>query len=248
MKTIFELTIASLKSRYRNTWGGILWVHLNPIIIYAVHCFIFSKILNLKMPNIPLYLLGGVLPWAFFSQTVEASSSVLVTSRELIRSFSISPILLTTVLVIENFLTFLISFFIVAIIIYLFNPFPLNGLILLPTSMFAFFLFTLCISISLSILNVFYRDVRFLTSYLLNVMFYMTPILYPESLIPPHLAWIAKINPIYKVIKPLRSCVYELNTQSSSIDFLYSLIILVFTTIVTFLIWKKHRNELIQNL
>lgn len=161
MKLIWELTKASLKSRYRNTWGGFLWVHLNPIFTYTTHCFIFSKILNLNMPNIPLFLLGGVLPWSFFALSVEMASTSLVNARDLIKSFSVSPLIIATVLVIENFLSFLISFTLLCVVLFFYQRYPLNGFLYLPFALAIFFVFTLFTSITLSVLNVFFRDVRF---------------------------------------------------------------------------------------
>jgi lipopolysaccharide transport system permease protein len=248
VKTVRVLTLASLKSRYRNTWGGFFWVHFNPLITYAVHCFIFSKILRLNMPNISLFLLGGVLPWSFFSSSVESASGALISSRDLIRSYSVSPLVITTAMVIENFVNFLISFTFLTIILFFTNNFPLNGFVYLPFAMLSFFLFTLFSCISLSILNVFYRDVRFITSFVLNILFFITPILYPESFIPNHLKWITIFNPIYKVILPIRSCIYEFNSPANLENSIWALSTIVISLLMTLFIWKKFRNELIQKL
>lgn len=193
-------------------------------------------------------MLGGVLPWTFFSISIEMAPAALVSSRDLIRSFSVSPLTIITSLVIENFINFLISFSILSAIIFFINGFPLKGFIYLPFAMLTFFLFTLFTCISVSILNVFYRDVRFITSFVLSIMFFLTPILYPEKFIPLEYRWITTFNPIYKVILPLRSCIYEFNAPINFINSGLAVIVVSFSLLISITIWKKFKNELIQKL
>lgn len=79
-------------------------------------------------------------------------------------------------------------------------------------------------------------------------MFFLTPILYPEKFIPLEYKWITIFNPIYKVILPLRSCIYEFNAPINFINSGLAIIVVSFTLLISITIWKKFKNELIQKL
>lgn len=240
--------MASIKSRFRQTWGGLIWVLLNPIVTYLVHCFLLAKILKLNIPNLPLYLMGGVLPWSFFTTTLDMSASVLISSRSLLCSFSISPFVIVAIMVLENFITFLMSFSIVAVLLLAFYGFPLQNLYFLPFAIVMLFLFTTFIATSIAILNVFYRDLKFIVSFLLSVCFFLTPILYPEERFPINYKWIVDYNPIYKVILPLRSCIYDFHITINLPQVFHAVFTVFLAFIFTNLIWKKYKNELIKRL
>jgi ABC-type polysaccharide/polyol phosphate export permease len=245
---IRELVLASLKSRFRQTWGGLVWVLLNPLITYLVHCFILAKVLNINLPNLPIYLLGGVLPWSFFSSTMEMSPNVLKQSRELLHSFSVSPFVIVTIVVVENFVTFFMSFSLLAFILACFYKFPLHNLYFFPIATILFFSFTLLVSISIAILNVFYRDIRFIVSFLMSILFFLTPILYSETKFPPQYLWIVHFNPLYKVLLLFRVCIYEFETQLSIQLVSEALLTIFLTFLLTTAVWNKYKYELAKQI
>ena len=69
LKQSVALTIANMKSRYRRTFAGFIWVIMNPILVFLIQNFVFRNILNIKIDHYVLFLLGGLLPWIFISQT-----------------------------------------------------------------------------------------------------------------------------------------------------------------------------------
>jgi ABC-type polysaccharide/polyol phosphate export permease len=245
---IQELVLASLRSRFRQTWGGLVWVLLNPLITYIVHCFILAKVLNINLPNLPIYLLGGVLPWSFFSTTLEMSPTALKNSRELIHSFSISPFTIIAIIVVENFVTFLMSFTVLAIALSFFYQLPLQNIYFLPFAAMLFFIFTFFVSISIAILNVFYRDIRFIVSFAMSILFFLTPILYSEKKFPTQYIWIVNYNPLYKVLLLFRACIYEFETPLSFLVIVNALITIFLVFLLTVAIWNKYKNELAKQI
>lgn len=248
IQIIKELVSASLKSRFRQTFAGVAWVLLNPLVTYLVHCFILARVLNINLPDLPIYLLGGVLPWSFFSTTLEMSPTSILNSKELVRSFSISPFIVVTIVVVENFITFLMSFAILAVSLSFFYSFPLHNIWFFPFALMIFFIFTLLTSISLAILNVFFRDIRFIVSFAMSILFFLTPILYSEKKFPTEYRWIVDYNPIYKVLNTFRACIYEFETPLSLDLVLKALLSIGLIFLVTLFIWKKYNHELAKQL
>lgn len=245
LNIVVDLINTSLRQRFRKTIAGFIWVILNPIITYLVHCFLLSKILNIQINNIGTFLLGGVLPWAFFTNTIEMSVAQMTNSRNLLQTFNLPPQLLVVSLVLENFILSAISFVTIGIVLYFIEPFPILKLGLVFISALFLLTFTFMISFSLSFLNVFYRDVKFVTSFLLSILFFLTPIFYPENLFPQNYDFIYKYNPIYTMIKPIRLALLEdltLNTAVTTI-FFAPLVTLIATFLLTTVIWKKYRHE-----
>src|ERR1035437_5970491 len=87
IRQVRALTVANLKSRYRKTFVGFLWVILNPLILYGVQSLVFMKFLKLQVPNYTLFLLSGLLPWVFIVQSVEMCTSLIVINGKLFKSF-----------------------------------------------------------------------------------------------------------------------------------------------------------------
>ena len=111
----FFLTKAQMKSRYRKTIAGFLWVVLNPILLFAVHAVIFKAILKIDIPNYFLFLLGGLLPWVFITSNMMMTTNAFIAQREIIRTFTLSPVSLIFAHTIDNFINFLAAFLILFI-------------------------------------------------------------------------------------------------------------------------------------
>ena len=73
IRQLISLTFANMKARYRKTLAGFIWVILNPIILYSVQSIVFRKILKIDVPDYSLFLMGGLLPWIFITNTLEMS-------------------------------------------------------------------------------------------------------------------------------------------------------------------------------
>ena len=98
----YQLTLAALIIRYRRTSLGLAWVVLNPIFVLIVQSLVFSRVLNIKIDHYVLYLVAGLLPWLFISQTLEMGTAQLKSNSLTIKAFFLQPYLLTISLVFEN--------------------------------------------------------------------------------------------------------------------------------------------------
>ena len=127
-----DLTVASLKSRYRKTFAGFIWVVLNPLMMFGVQSLVFKTFMRIQVPDYNLFLLGGLLPWIFFSSTIQMTTPLFVTQSYLLRSFKINPMVILTSQVIDNFINFIASFLLILLPFYISSDRSLSALLLLP--------------------------------------------------------------------------------------------------------------------
>ena len=88
---VYTITFAQLKSRYRKTVAGFLWVLLNPILTFCVQALIFKNVLKINIENYYLFLLAGIVPWIFITSSLSMTVSVFVANRPALMAFKIDP-------------------------------------------------------------------------------------------------------------------------------------------------------------
>lgn len=203
-----DLTLASLKSRYRKTFAGFVWVVLNPLLMFGVQSLVFKRFLNLNVPDYYLFLLSGLLPWIFFSQTVQMTTPIFVSQAQLLRSFKINPLVILTSQVADNFLNFLASFLLILLPFYIGSGRDMTPLLLLPLALIPLLVGTLGLGLSLSTVNVFFRDTNFVMGFIFNLLFFLTPVFYPAEFVPEHLRWVVTLNPAVYFLEPFRNLLY----------------------------------------
>lgn len=243
-----ELTIASIKSRYRKTWAGFLWVILNPLLMFGVQSLVFRKFLKLDMPDYFLFLLGGLLPWIFFTSTIQMGTPVFVNQAQLLRSFKINPWVILGAQVLDNFLNFIVSFLIIMLPFYVFSGKSVITLLLLPIVLIPLLVGTLSITITLSVLNIFYRDINFVMGFIFSLLFFLTPIFYPKEFVPEAYQWMIELNPVIYFIDPFRQIIH-----SSQLDMFFPVLMKSFGAAILFfglalLTWKRKQNDFYRKL
>ena len=157
LRLIYELTVTSIKQRYRKTWAGIFWVVVNPLLTYIVQAFVFKVVLKLQISNYLLFLLSGLIPWIFINQTFQMCTSIFTSQEQFIKSMTINPLYLYSAQVFDNFINMSISFAVLFIPIgYYMDTFQKG--FMLPFLCFAPFVFVYSAGLILATVHVFYRD------------------------------------------------------------------------------------------
>lgn len=200
----WALTLASLKSRYRNTVSGFLWVLLSPLLQYGAQAYAFYFILKLPVDNYPVFLLLGLIPWIFIISSVEMSTGSFTNQGRLLKSFPIHPWVPLMAQIADNLINFAVVFLFLMIPVTILTSFQAISLLVLPLALLPIFVGTFSLSLLLSTLNVFFRDTKFIVSFSTSILFFLTPVFYPESIIPEDFRWVPAVNPIYYMIRPFR--------------------------------------------
>jgi ABC-type polysaccharide/polyol phosphate export permease len=210
---IFYLTLFQMKSRYRKTFAGFLWVVSSPILTFVVQSLVFKSIFKFEINQYPLYLLSGLLPWFFISQTLYSSTTCLVASREVLLAFKIEPITIVAANVFDQFISFLAAFFIVSIFLIfpILDTFSFLRIMTIPIDLILILSLLLLFNSLLAFWYAFYRDINFITNFILGLVFYITPIFFLEKMFPENYLWILKVNIFIPFIKIFQTSIYSWN-------------------------------------
>ena len=194
---LFELTNKELKARYKSAYRGFVWAFLNPLLQMVVLSVVFSLVLRINVPDYPLFLLSGLIPWTFFSLSVTAGTGSLINNRDLIKKIPFPREFLPISAVLAQFYNFLISLALLFVFLIVSLKLNLNwSLSLLLVAIILELVFILGFVLLTASLDIYYRDVGFIVSALVLVWFYLTPIFYPISFVPERFLSIYSLNPL----------------------------------------------------
>lgn len=206
---LFRLISKDLKVKYRGSYLGYLWSLLNPLSLILVYSIVLRFIMRTPIENYPLMVITGVIPWVFFSGTLIASTDSVVKNDNLVKKIYFPREILPISTVLFNLIQFALALvvFLPAIVFFLGGLPPtlalLPGIVLLHT------LFTLGLALFVSAITTFYKDVRYLTEVCMMVVFWATPIVYPQSLIPASFAPFYRLNPLASFFFSYQDVVYN---------------------------------------
>ncbi len=241
---IWALALKELKIRYKRSVLGFLWALLNPLLLMVVLSVVFSTIMAATIPHFAIFLLSVLLPWTFFSQSLSYAAESIVGNGDLIKKVRVAKLVFPVAAVVSNMINFLLSLIpLVLIVIAMRHPFHLTWFYL-PVPLLALTLFTLGATFFFAAANVYYRDVAHILQVLLNVLFYVTPIIYSIDLIPAKDRWLLKLNPLQYMLNGFRlSVYYGLMPSANSVIacFVCAFGMLAFG----FWIFRKHQDEFV---
>ena len=248
LRPTFQLTLSQIKARYRKTIAGFFWVLVGPILTYAVQATVFKHVLRLELPHYATFLLGGLLPWIFISNSFDMGISAITRSRQLLITFQVDSSVLVAASILDNWINFLFAFGLILIPMCVVGGAFSWGLLLLPVALFTLLLGTAGMVSILALLNVFFRDVAFVVRFGMGVLYFLTPSFYPRFILPDSVQWLVELNPIYHLILPVRECIYQFSWDAFVVAEIKAVIVSVAVLGMATLYWKEKRTELYHSL
>ncbi len=201
-----ELVRTDFKVRYQHSILGYVWSLLKPLLLFVILYLVFTKFLKVgnSVPYYPVYLLLGLLFWNFFVEVTVGSVQAIVGKGDLIRKINFPKY----VIILSVVASALINFALTSIVVIIFMiaekvPVTWQALFLIPL-IIELILIALVLGFFLSTAFVRYRDVSYIWDVTIQAAFYITPILYPLSRIPPFYARFVILNPFAQVIQDAR--------------------------------------------
>lgn len=224
-----------IRGKYKGSFLGILWSFVNPLLTTLVYAIVFPFILKNTEPNYVTFIVIGILPWTYFTTTIMQGTTSILMNAGIVKKVyfprEILPISVNT--------SGLINFLISCLIIFIFLIFSGIGfssyIIFLPLILLAQYLFQQGIIFITSAINVYVRDAEYIINFILNMLFYVTPIIYSASLFENSIfAWIIKINPMSTIITCYRDILYY-----QSMPHIKSLIAVILGSFILFIVGLK---------
>jgi lipopolysaccharide transport system permease protein len=196
---IQSLVARELKARYRGSVLGFFWSFFNPLLLLLVYTFVFNHVLEARSEHADpyaLFLFCGLLPWTWFSTSLNESAGVLISGGNLIKKVLFPAEILPIVNVLANMVHFLLGLPILAFFLFYHQrPLQLAELAWFPVVVLVQLVLTMGFALILSALTVHFRDIRDILSNLLTVWFFMTPIIYPWMDAPASIKPFLNLNP-----------------------------------------------------
>lgn len=202
-----NLTVKELKLKYKNSVLGFFWSFLNPLMQMVVYTFAFKYVLKVPTENFSVVLLAGLLPWTFFQNSIMTGTTSIINNGNLVKKVYFPREILPLSLIFSNFVNFLITFIVLFLAIMVFQVKIGIAILFLPVILILLLGITIGLSLILSSLNVYYRDISHFVEILFMIWFYLTPIVYSVELIPQKFKTIILLNPLSLVVESVRDCV-----------------------------------------
>lgn len=206
---VFLLVENILKNRYKRSVLGIFWMLLNPLLQTIVLTIAFGTIFKSSLPNYAVYLLTGLLAWNFVTQTTQYAMSTMAYGGGLLKKIYIPRATYIVAAVGNGFINLLVSIgSLVIIIVFLAHPITVAWLFL-PVSILILTIFALGFALLLSTASVFFTDTIDIYQVLVQALFFLTPIMYPPSILPTELGQLLGLNPFVILIEIFRIPIYD---------------------------------------
>ncbi|MCJ7445706.1 MAG: ABC transporter permease [Methanotrichaceae archaeon] len=197
---IKNLSISDLKIKYQSSILGFAWSLLNPLLMMLVLYAVFNNFFNTTQEHYALYLLIGITTWRFFSVGTSIAMGSIVSKPSLVTKIYIPRKILVLSTVLSGFITSLLEFLVLIILLLIFGVSPSKYIIIFPLAHIMYCLLVYGISLALAASYVYYRDLNQIWDVLLQVGFFLSPIIYPISMVPEQYMNIYMLNPITAIM------------------------------------------------
>lgn len=192
-----------IKVRYKQTVLGIAWAIFQPLVTMVIFTAFFGRLAKIPSDGIPypIFVYSGLLFWNYFSSSLSNASNSLVENGGIINKIYFPRLILPASTTVTPLIDFLFAFAILIgmMFYYHFSP-TFLGIIMVPVLLLVSLLSSAGLGLFLTSVNVKYRDVRYILPFFIQILMYVTPIIYPISIIPHKYQWISLINPMSGVI------------------------------------------------
>jgi len=235
---ITVLTQKEIKVRYKSSFLGYLWAIVHPLAFAFVFFIAFKVVMKIQMEDYALFLIAGLFPWQWFANSVSASPMVFLGNASIIKkvNFPRNIIPLTTVL--QDMIHFGLSIPVIVLFIFIYHKSPsISWFYGIPILLGIQFLMTYGISLIVSSINLFFRDLERLTAIFTTLLFYFTPIIYPETMIPEKYKTLINLNPLAPLMISWRNLF--LNGQLEATSLMVSLAYSTFAFMLGYLVYRK---------
>ena len=199
-----ELISRDIKIKYRKSVLGVLWTLLNPLLMMIVLSVVFSNLFRFDIENFPLYLLSGQIIFNFYNDATATAMSAIVGNAALIKKVYVPKYLFVISRVFSSFINLMASFTALMLVMVATRA-ELHWSVLLSVVPLALLmLLSLGIGLILAALTVKFRDIMHLYSVFTTVLLYLTPVIYPMSILPEWLEKVVLLNPLTNILTMFR--------------------------------------------
>ena len=205
------LAMRDIKVRYKQTALGALWAIIQPLVMMVVLSTFFGRVIDMEDKTggvpYPIFLYAGLLPWTFFAAAVSASTHSMINHANMLRKVYFPRLVIPLSSVGAPLVDYVVAFAVLLGLMGWYQIIPTAQILLLPLLVLITIVASLGVGIGLSGLTVSYRDFRYVVPFMLNVWFFMTPVVWPVKIVSQQYRWLLRLNPMGGTIEAFRSAV-----------------------------------------
>jgi len=204
----YFLTWRDIKVKYKQTMVGVLWAIFQPFITMVIFTIFFGKLAQMPSDGIPypIFVYTGLLFWMLFSGGLASASDSFVSNEKIVTKIYFPRIILPVSTIITHVVDFAVASIILGIMMVFYGYAPsIIGIALIPVLLLMSILSAIGVGLLFASLNVKYRDVRFVLPFFIQLLLFITPVIYPVSVVSEKYRWILGLNPMSGVIDVARA-------------------------------------------
>lgn len=230
-----------LKVRYKQTVIGALWAILQPLFAMVVFSVVFGRFLGVPSDGVPypIFSYCGLLPWNLFSKGMAQSANSTVANASLFKRVYFPRILVPTSSVATGLVDFAVASIVFIGMLFFYKVDVTWNVLWLPLYLLLAISTALGAGFWLSALNVRFRDIRYVTSFLMSFWLYATPVIYPSSLITGRLSFLVELNPMSGVVEGFRWALLGTGVPPGGRMFVFSVTISLTLLITGVLVFRR---------
>ncbi|MDH4248310.1 MAG: ABC transporter permease [Deltaproteobacteria bacterium] len=241
------------QAKYRNSLLGGAWAVINPLAMILVYTLIFSQLMRAKLPGVEntfgysIYLCAGIITWGLFAEITSRAQNVFFEHANLIKKLNFPRLCLPTVVVLNAGINFFIIFGLFSVFLVVTGNFPgWPSLAIIPL-LIILIAFSIGLGITLGVLNVFFRDIGQMFGVVLQFWFWLTPIVYPATILPERVRPLLEFNPLAGVIAGFQTVL--VNGQWPRWESLgFASVLALLLCLLGFRLFRKHAGEMVDEL
>jgi lipopolysaccharide transport system permease protein len=200
-----SLVLTDLRTRYKGSFLGFFWTLLNPLLMLAVYSIVFKFIVRIDLKNYTSYLFIGLISWFLISQALLSGAGVVIRNAGLVKKIYFPKEILPVSVVIGGAINFLFSLIVLFPVLF-FSKISLGWpLLMFPIILLVYLIFVLSLTLIISSLNVYFRDLEHIMGIVIMAWFYLTPIVFTSSMIPKEIKIFFNFNPMKIIIESFQN-------------------------------------------
>ena len=241
---LHQLVSRDFKTKYKRSVLGMAWSFLNPLLTMAVQYIVFSTLFKSDIPNYPGYLLSGIVLFNFFNEAVSMGMTSITSNASLIKKVYMPKYIYPVSRVCSSLINFMLAI-IPLFLVMLVTGTPFRpSLLLLVFDILCLLGFVTGMGLLLSTAMTFFQDTQFLWTVLSMIWMYLTPLFYPESIIPAQFLTLYHINPMYQYITFARICIID-GVSPEPMAYLWCIVSSLVVLMIGLAAFKKHQDKFV---
>ncbi len=241
---LYFLSWRDVKIRYKQTALGVLWAVIQPLFTMAIFTVLFGQLANIPSDGVPrpIFYFSALLPWLYVSGTVNNAAMSLVSNSNLLTKVYFPRLMLPASAAVSGLVDFLVgSVLLLGFMIYYHVPLSAS-LLMWPVLVILMMLLGLGLGMFLAAVNVKYRDVKYAVPFAIQVWLFITPVIYPTSMVPKAFQWLLALNPAGGLVEAFRHTITP--TLPMRWDLLgISAVMTLLLLVVALLVFKKTERD-----